>query len=58
MHLDSPKGELPIFNYDKLQIEHVLPTKWKEHWAIDNRTRIVCVFWIRSETMRRTQSGT
>lgn len=35
MALDSPKGELPTFDYNKLQIEHVLPTKWQEHWAIN-----------------------
>jgi hypothetical protein len=35
MHLDHPKGEHPVFNYDSLQIEHLLPQKWRTHWPID-----------------------
>lgn len=35
MHLDHPKGEHPVFNYDSLQIEHLLPQKWRAHWPIE-----------------------
>ena len=35
MHLDHPKGEHPTFDYDSLQIEHLLPQSWRTHWPID-----------------------
>jgi len=35
MHRDHPKGEHPVFNYDSLHIEHLLPQKWRTHWPID-----------------------
>lgn len=35
MHRNNPKGEHPTFDYDKLQIEHVLPQAWRTHWAVN-----------------------
>jgi hypothetical protein len=29
------KGEQASFDYDKLQIEHVMPQKWTTHWGLD-----------------------
>lgn len=34
LHLDHPKGEHPIFDYDALHIEHVLPQEWTAHWPL------------------------
>lgn len=34
MHLDHPKGEHPTFDYDALQIEHILPRTWMSHWPV------------------------
>lgn len=34
MHLDHPKGEHPTFDYDSLQIEHILPRTWMSHWRV------------------------
>jgi hypothetical protein len=35
-HLQSsnPKTEHAAFEYDELQIEHVMPQKWREHWPL------------------------
>lgn len=44
LHLDHPKGEHPTFNYDALQIEHILPQKWSTYWppeAADEAERIL-----------------
>lgn len=32
LHLAHPKGEHPTFDYDALQIEHILPQKWSTYW--------------------------
>lgn len=34
LHLDHPKGEHPTFDYEALQIEHILPYKWQTHWGV------------------------
>lgn len=34
MHLDHPKGEHPRFDYEALQIEHILPRTWRPHWLV------------------------
>lgn len=34
MHLDHPKGEHPTFDYDSLQIEHILPRMWMSYWPV------------------------
>jgi len=31
---DSKKGEKATFEYDELQIEHILPQSWREHWPV------------------------
>lgn len=44
LHLDHPKGEHPTFDYESLQIEHILPRKWSTHWqpiAEDEAGRIL-----------------
>lgn len=30
----NPKTEPAVFDYDKLQIEHVMPQAWQEHWPL------------------------
>lgn len=35
LHLDHPKGEHPTFDYDTLQIEHVLPRTWRPYWPVE-----------------------
>ena len=32
---DRLKGEQASFDYDKLQIEHILPQSWDTHWSVD-----------------------
>lgn len=32
----NPKTESAIFAYNKLQIEHVMPQDWREHWPIES----------------------
>jgi Protein of unknown function (DUF1524) len=32
---DKLKGEQASFDYDKLQIEHIMPQSWQAHWPID-----------------------
>jgi hypothetical protein len=32
---ERPWGEHPAFDYDKLQIEHVMPQSWTTHWPVD-----------------------
>lgn len=32
---ENPKTEPATFAYDGLQIEHVMPQSWREHWALD-----------------------
>jgi hypothetical protein len=32
---DKLKGEQASFDYDKLQIEHIMPQSWAKHWPID-----------------------
>lgn len=34
LHLEHPKGEHPQFDYDKLQIEHILPQAWQTYWPV------------------------
>lgn len=34
LHMDHPKGEQPTFDYEVLQIEHILPYKWQTHWGV------------------------
>lgn len=31
---DNVKGEHPVFDYDTLQIEHLLPQKWSTYWDV------------------------
>jgi len=32
---DKLKGEQASFDYDKLQIEHIMPQSWAKHWPVD-----------------------
>lgn len=44
LHLDHPQGEPPTFNYEVLQIEHILPRTWRNHWPVvapDSAARIL-----------------
>ena len=34
LHVEHPKGEHPVFDYDALQIEHILPRSWSQSWSI------------------------
>lgn len=34
MHVEHSKGEHPVFEYQALQIEHVLPRSWEQSWPI------------------------
>ena len=34
MHADHPLGEHPSFDYDALQVEHILPQSWRKSWPI------------------------
>lgn len=34
LHLEHPKGEHPQFDYEKLQIEHILPQAWQTYWPV------------------------
>lgn len=34
MQDEAPKSEKATFVYDDLQIEHILPQSWREHWAL------------------------
>jgi hypothetical protein len=36
MHRDDQKNEQPHFDYDSLQIEHVLPQSWSAHWPLNS----------------------
>ncbi|RGA02443.1 DUF262 domain-containing protein [Microbispora triticiradicis] len=31
---DNPKTEPAVFDYDRLQIEHVMPQSWQSHWPL------------------------
>lgn len=33
---ENPRAEPASFDYDALQIEHVMPQKWGSHWALPN----------------------
>lgn len=33
---ENSKTEPATFDYDGLQIEHVMPQSWREHWPLDN----------------------
>ncbi|MFK4039334.1 DUF262 domain-containing protein [Nonomuraea wenchangensis] len=35
MQIDNPRTEPAVFDYDRLQIEHVMPQSWRDHWALD-----------------------
>lgn len=35
MQRDDPRTESAMFDYDRLQIEHVMPQSWRDHWALD-----------------------
>jgi hypothetical protein len=37
LQLDRKHGERPIFNYDVLQIEHILPQTWRTHWPVSGK---------------------
>jgi hypothetical protein len=30
----NPKTEPAVFHYDKLQIEHIMPQAWRDHWPL------------------------
>ena len=32
----NPKTEAAVFAYDTLQIEHVMPQEWRDHWPIES----------------------
>jgi hypothetical protein len=34
MHAEHPRGEHPSFDYDALQIEHIMPQSWRRYWPI------------------------
>ncbi|WP_405140606.1 DUF262 domain-containing HNH endonuclease family protein [Sphaerisporangium sp. NBC_01403] len=36
MQHDNPRTEPAEFDYDRLQIEHVMPQSWRDHWALDS----------------------
>lgn len=39
LQTDNVKGEPVVhFDYDKLQVEHVMPQSWREHWPVENET--------------------
>lgn len=33
---DNPKTEPASFDYDALQIEHLMPQSWRDHWPLDS----------------------
>lgn len=35
MREENAKTEPAKFNYDGLQIEHIMPKKWRDHWPVD-----------------------
>lgn len=35
MQADNKKTEPAVFDYDKLQIEHVMPQAWRENWPLE-----------------------
>ena len=38
---ENVKGEPIIhFDYSKLQVEHIMPQKWNEHWSVDGEAAI------------------
>ncbi len=34
LRAENPKTESATFNYDELQIEHVMPQSWEQHWPL------------------------
>lgn len=34
LQVENPKTEAAVFDYDDLQIEHVMPQKWQPHWPL------------------------
>lgn len=36
MQADNKKTEPAVFDYDKLQIEHVMPQAWREYWPLEH----------------------
>lgn len=34
MRTDNPKTEPAVFEYAKLQIEHLMPRRWEQHWPL------------------------
>jgi hypothetical protein len=34
MRADNPKTEPAVFDYTKLQIEHLMPQRWEQHWPL------------------------
>lgn len=34
MRADNPKTEPAVFDYTKLQIEHLMPQRWERHWPL------------------------
>ncbi|EHK82720.1 hypothetical protein AK37_14273 [Rhodococcus pyridinivorans AK37] len=35
MQAVNPKTETASFEYDRLQVEHILPQRWRDHWAVE-----------------------
>jgi len=40
MQLENPKAEPAAFEYWSLQIEHVMPQGWRDHWPIERLTGV------------------
>lgn len=38
LRLENKKTEQAVFDYDTLQIEHVMPRSWRDHWPLDDAT--------------------
>lgn len=36
MRFENKKTESAVFDYDSLQIEHLMPQGWREHWTLTN----------------------
>lgn len=37
MRVNNPKTEPAVFDYAKLQIEHLMPKRWEPHWPLPTR---------------------
>jgi hypothetical protein len=38
LRLENTKTEPAVFDYEQLQIEHLMPKAWREHWTLDAHT--------------------